>query len=405
MKKFLKLLCCMMVVTLLISGCSKDEKNDNNPSNGNEVTDAPTVTDEPKVTDEPDITDEPNVTDAPQVTDEPVVTDVPQVTDEPKVTDEPQVTDTPVITDTPEITDAPVVTLTPEEVKAAYDEFIEGKRKAVATTDAGMLEEGRSYLFDELVEDFGTKLEKEMLPSVINAKEKAYIDCGMDGYPELVLKLSYEREEYEDSPDDEFIVLRLNGDELNIVTNFAQYYRSFADINEYGYITIGGSGGATTYTNTNSFVTAEGKEVFLWTETGRYGFDKPYFPMDAYEIPDDVKAVVAREVGYAEGGNAYEMDRVSFSEYDCDSTDPDEQQRYNDEYLLNCYYTFVNDDGENAVTDEEYIKLCNDNIVKLVTKEELDQMRADKAMEYGCTSEIVSGGLPEWVNLDGASEE
>ena len=404
MKKFLKLLCCMMVVTLLISGCSKDEKNDE-PSNGNKVTDAPTVTDEPKVTDEPDITDEPNVTDAPQVTDEPVVTDVPQVTDEPKVTDEPQVTDTPVITDTPEITDAPVVTLTPEEVKAAYDEFIEGKRKAVATTDAGMLEEGRSYLFDELVEDFGTKLEKEMLPSVINAKEKAYIDCGMDGYPELVLKLSYERGEYEDSPDDEFIVLRLNGDELNIVTNFAQYYRSFADINEYGYITIGGSGGATTYTNTNSFVTAEGKEVFLWTETGRYGFDKPYFPMDAYEIPDDVKAVVAREVGYAEGGNAYEMDRVSFSEYDCDSTDPDEQQRYNDEYLLNCYYTFVNDDGENAVTDEEYVKLCNDNIVKLVTKEELDQMRADKAMEYGCTSEIVSGGLPEWVNLDGASEE
>ncbi|MBO4420868.1 MAG: hypothetical protein J5783_03490 [Lachnospiraceae bacterium] len=405
MKKFLKLFCCMMVVTLLISGCSKDEKNDNNPSNWNEVTDAPTVTDEPKVTDEPDITDEPNVTDAPAVTDEPVVTDVPQVTDEPKVTDEPQVTDTPVITDTPGITDAPVVTLTPEEVKAAYDEFIEGKRKAVATTDAGMLEEGRSYHFDELVEDFGTKLEKESLPNIITGKEKAYIDCGMDGYPELVLKLSYEREEYEDSPDDEFIVLRLNGDELNIVTNFAQYYRSFADINEYGYITIGGSGGATTYTNTNSFVTAEGKEVFLWTETGRYGFDKPYFPMDAYEIPDDVKAVVAREVGYAEGGNAYEMDRVSFSEYDCDSTDPDEQQRYNDEYLLNCYYTFVNDDGENAVTDEEYVKLCNDNIVKLVTKEELDQMRADKAMEYGCTSEIVSGGLPEWVNLDGTSEE
>ena len=404
MKKFLKLFCCMMVAALLVSGCSKDEKNDE-PSNGNKVTDAPNVTDEPKVTDEPQVTDTPAVTDEPQVTDVPVVTDEPKVTDEPAVTDTPEITDTPDITNTPEITDTPVVTLTPEEVKAVYDEFIEGKRKAVATTDAGMLEEGRSYLFDELVEDFGTKLEKESLPNIITGKEKAYIDCGMDGYPELVLKLSYEREEYEDSPDDEFIVLRLNGDELNIVTNFAQYYRSFADINEYGYITIGGSGGATTYTNTNSFVTAEGKEVFLWTETGRYGFDKPYFPMDAYEIPDDVKAVVAREVGYAEGGNAYEMDRVSFSEYDCDSPDPDEQQRYNDEYLLNCYYTFVNDDGENAVTDEEYVKLCNDNIVKLVTKEELDQMRADKAMEYGCTSEIVSGGLPEWVNLDGASEE
>lgn len=404
MKKFLKLFCCMMVAALLVSGCSKDEKKDE-PSNGNKVTDAPNVTDEPKVTDEPQVTDTPAVTDEPQVTDVPVVTDEPKVTDEPAVTDTPEITDTPDITVTPEITDPPVVTLTPEEVKAAYDEFIEGKRKAVATTDAGMLEEGRSYLFDELVEDFGTKLENEMLPSVINAKEKAYIDCGMDGYPELVLKLSYERAESEDSPDDEFIVLRLNGDELNIVTNFSQYYRSFADINEYGYITIGGSGGATTYTNTNSFVTAEGKEVFLWTETGRYGFDKPYFPMDAYEIPDDVKTVVAREVGYAEGGNAYEMDRVSFSEYDCDSTDPDEQQRYNDEYLLNCYYTFVNDDGENAVTDEEYVKLCNDNIVKLVTKEELDQMRADKAMEYGCTSEIVSGGLPEWVNLDGTSEE
>gem|GEM_PF-5169314 len=27
-------------------------------------------------------------------------------------------------------------------------------------------------------------------------------------------------------------------------------------------------------------------------------------------------------------------------------------------------------------------------------------MRADKAMEYGCTSEIVSGGLPEWIVID-----
>ncbi|MBP5532705.1 MAG: hypothetical protein J6X68_01920, partial [Lachnospiraceae bacterium] len=132
---------------------------------------------------------------------------------------------------------------------------------------------------------------------------------------------------------------------------------------------------------------------------------KPYFSMDSYEIPDDVKPVVAREVGYAEGGNAYELDRVSFSEYDCDSTDPEEQQRYNDEYLLNCYYTFVDDDGNNSVTDEEYKKLCNDNIVKLVTLEELDQMRADKAMEYGCTAEIVSGEIPEWIMLEEVKEE
>ena len=395
MKKFLKLFCCMMVAALLVSGCSKDEPGTETPTGG-----TPTVTDEPKVTDEPNVTDTPDVTDAPNITDEPKVTDEPAVTDTPVVTDAPVVTDEPKVTDEPAVTDTPAVTLTPEEVKAAYEEFIEGKRKAVATTDAGMLEEGRSYFFDELTEDFGTKLEQNTLPCVIKSREKAYIDCGMDGYPELAIKLSYERAEYEDSPDDEFIVIRLNGDELNIVTNFAEYYRSFADINEYGYITVGGSGGATTYTNTNSFVTAEGKAVFLWTETGRFGFDKPYFPLDAYEIPDDVKEVVAREVGYAEGGNAYEMDRVSFSEYDCDSTDPEEQNRYNDEYLLNCYYTFVDDDGNNAVTDEEYIKLCNDNIVKLVTKEELDQMRADKAMEYGCTSEIVSGGLPEWIVID-----
>ena len=41
MKKFLKLFCCMMVAALLVSGCSKDEKKDE-PSNGNNVTDAGT---------------------------------------------------------------------------------------------------------------------------------------------------------------------------------------------------------------------------------------------------------------------------------------------------------------------------------------------------------------------------
>ena len=402
MKKVIRLLGIIMIMALMASGCSK---NDEKKEGSADKTDTPKVTEAVTATEIPTVTDTPSVTDEPKVTDTPTVTDIPVVTDEPVVTDTPEITDTPDITDGPEVTDVPVSALTAEEVMEVYEDFLSGKREAVSITDAGMLEEGRSYFLEDIYNSFGSQLEKEMLPSVLSDKKKAYIDCGMDGYPELALKLSYERAEYEDSTDYEFLVLRLNGEELNIVTNFSEYYRSFAEINEYGYITIGGSGGASTYTNTNSFVTAEGKEVFLWSETGRFGFDKPYFSMDSYEIPDDVKPVVAREVGYAEGGNAYELDRVSFSEYDCDSTDPEEQQRYNDEYLLNCYYTFVDDDGNNAVTDEEYKKLCNDNIVKLVTLEELDQMRADKAMEYGCTAEIVSGEIPEWIMLEEVKEE
>lgn len=396
MKKFLKLFCCMMIIALMVSGCSKDE-----PEPGNNVTDAPKVTDEPAVTDEPKVTDEPVVTDEPKVTDTPVVTDEPTVT--PDITDVPDITDTPDITDGPEVTDVPASVLTTEEVMEVYEEFLSGKREAVSITDAGMLEEGRSYFLEDIYNSFGGQLENEMLPSVLSEKKKAYIDCGMDGYPELAVQMSFTRADGYDSPDVEYIVLRLNGEELDIVTNFSEYYRSSAYINEYGFITVGGSGGATTYTSSNSFITADGKEEFLWSETGKFGYDKPYFSLDTYEIADDIKPIIGREVGYAEGGNAYEMDRVSFVKYECVSSDPEEQIKYEEEYLLNCYYTFIDDEGNNGVTDEEYIKLCNDNAVNLVTLEELDQMRADRALELGCTAEIVSGQIPEWVDLDEGS--
>ena len=164
MKKFLKLFCCMMIIALMVSGCSKDE-----PEPGNNVTDAPKVTDEPAVTDEPKVTDEPVVTDEPKVTDTPVVTDEPTVP--PDITDVPDITDTPDITDGPEVTDVPASVLTTEEVMEVYEEFLSGKREAVSITDAGMLEEGRSYFLEDIYNSFGGQLEKEMLPSVLSDKK------------------------------------------------------------------------------------------------------------------------------------------------------------------------------------------------------------------------------------------
>jgi len=401
MKKVIRLLGIIMIMALMASGCSK---NDEKKEGSADKTDTPKVTEAVTATEIPTVTDIPSVTDEPKVTDTPTVTDIPVVTDEPVVTDTPEITDTPDITDSPEITDAPVLTLTPEEVVGVYEEFLSGKREAVSITDAGMLEEGRSYFLEDIFNSFGSQLEKEMLPSVLSDKKKAYIDCGMDGYPELAVQMSFERADGYDSPDVEYIVLRLNGEELDIVTNFSEYYRSFATLNEYGFITIGGSSGALSYSCTNSFINADGKEEFLWSESDHFGFSKPYFSTESYEIPDDLKEILAKDVEYAEGGNSYEMNRVCFVEYEDTLAEGEEWEKHYKEYLLKGYYTFVDADGNNGVTDEEYISLCNENGVKLMTLEELDQMRADRAWELGCTSEIVSGEMPSWEDFDVESE-
>lgn len=387
MKKVIRLLCIIMTIGLMVSGCSKDGGKPEGPA---EVTDTAKVTETPEVTEAPTVTDAPAVTDEPKVTDEPVVTDAPVVTDEPAVTDAPVVTDEPVVTDIPE----PAVTA--EDALKAYDEYIAGSLDAVLKTSAVGLETGEDYSLNSLAFNVSKYLENDMLPSTLTKAEKAIIDCGKDGYPELALKLVFENDY--DSPYTDFFVIRFTDGNLEIVSQFCEYYREYAGMNEFGYITIGGSGGAFTYSNSNKFINADGEEVFLWYESGTFGYDKPCFGTDYSRFSEDVINIIGREVGYAEGGNGYELDMIAFMQYD---PGPDDDiETYTEEYYRNCYYTFVDFDGNNAVTDEEYINLCNENGVQLKSLEEIDQMRAERAIELGCTAEIVSGEQPAWEEIE-----
>ena len=159
----------------------------------------------------------------------------------------------------------------------AYSDFIDGKLKAVAN-DINMLDDGE-YTFDGLADNKAVNLGREYLPDIITEGYFAYIDCGMDGIPELALKLYYTDSNEYASPYTDYTVIKYDGDgKLRVVCSENTYYRSESNINEYGYITSGGSTGAASYYAEESFITADGREVLILSDHCEMGLSDLTIP-------------------------------------------------------------------------------------------------------------------------------
>ena len=116
----------------------------------------------------------------------------------------------------------------------------------------------KDFSVDELIDAVVGYLKKDWGDEFVILEEVdyAYIDCGDDGNPELVLHIISPIPDYESW--NEYIVIKnIDGRLETIYTNIA-WSRSPMEINEYGYITASGDGGAYNYGDYNSFLDAEG---------------------------------------------------------------------------------------------------------------------------------------------------
>lgn len=175
----------------------------------------------------------------------------------------------------------------------------------------------------------------------------AYLDCGNDSVPELII-------EYvgigEDSVGSNVItVIKLIDDKLQCIFQGSYAYRGFAEVNEYGVYTYSGANGAASYNTEYSYINADGETLFL------YGVNYDASAYSLY-IPN------------------------------------------NEEFVKSCTYTYDILDGEEY--HEGYDRFWKSTGLTLSTEEEVEDMIKDIEEQAGVSEEIINGEAISWISLD-----
>ncbi len=231
--------------------------------------------------------------------------------------------------------------------------------------------------------------------------EYSYIDCGNDGNKELAL-IIYTPMSME-GWEQHLVIKDIDGTLQTIYSDVA-WSRSSIFMNEYGYIFGDGSGGAAYHSYDKSFIDADGKWHFIYSDSstagivpGGYGGDL-WFNGESHMVPE---------------GTPLDGE-YCFLQFDFNN-DPDDDSEY--------YYTYAklaDDDTEdewgNGFRGYFYAKLVDDDSIyadmhplkqffdqeglQIKTLKEIDQMIADKEVAEGLTEDIKNGKNIEWQTLD-----
>ena len=320
-------------------------------------------------------------------------------------------------TDTPEVTE-------PEKIvdnDALIDAFI--NNEVYAKFDHVIADEDTYYSLDEMVTARGNEIidffaypEDERTPSYKVELNYAYIDCGNDGVRDLGININYTVDPgYEDAYDqylqDYFILMVIDG-ELKCIAMTESYYRTYGEINEYGYISEGGSGGANLHVFSGRFVNAKGEIVYDHHCDYYMGYARP--TIHTYSVPEELwEDIPPEEFDYE--GMGYNTNTYNFSDvpdypynltrdengnYDAESQAKyDKYEKEYNEWLRENMYVFEDENGDDPELPDDLKKFIDDNNIKYYTAKEFDEVLSKHRAEIGLTDTVAYGGYPDWKQL------
>lgn len=208
----------------------------------------------------------------------------------------------------------------------------------------------------------------------------AYIDCGNDGNKEMALEVDGT---FIDGDSSLTLILKEIDGTIQTVYAYANWARSQTDINEYGFISGGGSNSASNHGYNASYIDADGNYSFGYYEGEELDFDM----FTAFKEHEDY------DTSGLDGSLCiYEL-RLDEKAYD--------EKDYYYSYIVVDKDTYQEINVPNLYTDSEYkkiidgIKDCN-----FVTMEEYTGLKEDKLKSIGVTDEIKGADYPEYTEID-----
>ncbi|MCR4807665.1 MAG: hypothetical protein K5857_08300 [Lachnospiraceae bacterium] len=282
------------------------------------------------------------------------------------------------------------------DIYKAFEAFLKDDEAAVSDIDKkGLLRSGNRYSFTELVRSFlGEKNQYDAGIELYDASY-TYIDCGEDGVEELAVWFNFGMNGIGDYDNALCVFYCDDEGEVHIIGYDYWGYRSQLTLNEYGYVTNGGSGGAAVFCEDRYFFNADHERIFLYSMEEEMELKEPM--VNKYYLKNGFDRTDYPEKEYDENGKGYTVYMYSFKEhdYDNDSEDTDYYEKYYKDYM----YAFTDYRDEPAAPDEKLADFYKKENVKWYSPDKLDKMILDHQHELGADDDIINGDNVSWDSL------
>ena len=239
----------------------------------------------------------------------------------------------------------------------------------------GSIPTDKEYTLSELKDELNKNYDNG-----VESMEYAYIDCGADGVKEMALRI---QGPFIEPGSKVTLIIKEIDSKLQVVYAYAEWARSETNINEFGFISGGGSGGATLHVSDAACIDADGKYKFGYYEEEQIGIEQfaDFREHDDFSGVEYEGLICVYTLGLERSEEAAGAEEY-YSYLVCDSE------------------TNEPVDIPNLYTDSPH-KTVMDSFkdIKFVTIDELKKKKEEKLTSIGVTEQIKNGNIPEYKEI------
>lgn len=252
-------------------------------------------------------------------------------------------------------------------------------------TEEPLFQKGTEYTLSEILKKLTAYYLEHSDNKKINYIDYAFIDCGKDGEGELLLRFNgMDIDGADDNSTLVYVIKYIDG-KLYLCYYYETWARSETSINEYGFITSSGSGGASLHITDYSFIDKNGN----WRPIVYVESELNINTLQQFE--NLTKLVEAKGVK-----DIIQLDTIRF-DYDPSASEQDNGEVFYTFYVYNENWEPVED--ANLYTDSVYKKIFEEANVSFITPDELSVKISEKEQTLGVTAEIKEGAEVSWKTL------
>ncbi len=270
----------------------------------------------------------------------------------------------------------------------AFNRLILGEGKVTVQGDY-LIPEGE-YTYATLANNISDVIKGWNMASNWSDGQYAYIDCGLDGIPELVLRFFYGDWNTNLDTSQYFVFVRYDNGKLVVFDIMDAGYRSTLTVDKQGGLLYGGANGAGSY--------YENYDVFDKDHNKNFVYQKyEYYNLGKTEIPDDCLPTGLyqdiQQGDYVWGGD-YTLKTYMLEEAPAYTEDISFEEHYGN-IARSRYYLFYQGDS-NIGPDYDYQVRCEEKGIRIVSYDMVGDLLAKKYADMHISSHLEYSYL--WWN-------
>lgn len=279
-----------------------------------------------------------------------------------------------------------------DAVKAQYADFdsfvTEGKNVTVKAP--AIIPEGE-YSYAGLATAISDVIKEWNMPSNWSDGEYAFIDCGLDGKPEMVLRYFYGDWSSEVEQVQYYILIRNENGKLVVFDILEDAYRHSVSIDKQGGVTDSGANGAGSEYLCYSVYDKDHNKQFVYEMYEYFNLGKTEIPDDC--LPTGLYQDIQQDEKYVWGGD-YTLRTYTFDKAPDYTEDISFEEHYGN-IARSRYYLFYKDDS-NVGADYDYSERCREKGINIVSYDLIEDLFKKKFGEMHISNYLYYSFL--WWN-------